>query len=85
MRAFNLLRLGGAAVILHGHCRPREDLDLVIDGAHDNIDRLEHVCLNWLRFSPKLIQDFKQDGAKIQDRLRGVDLLKRLLGYQLKI
>jgi len=72
--------VGGAAVNLHGYCRSRGDLDLVIDGAHNNIDRLENVCLSWFGFKQRLIQEFKQDGAKIQNKEQGVDLLKEING-----
>jgi hypothetical protein len=55
-------------------------LDLVIDGAHNNIDRLVDVCVHWLQLSQKQIQDLKKDGAKFQCKKRGLDLLKKIDG-----
>jgi hypothetical protein len=57
-------------------------LDLVIDGAHNNIDRLGEVCLDWLQFSHTKIHKLKQDDAIFQDKTRGVDLLKKIGGVK---
>jgi hypothetical protein len=62
----DFLVIGGGAVVLHGHERPRPDLDLLLSQDDANLERLAYVDLTWLRFKRKLIDDFKKPNARIE-------------------
>jgi hypothetical protein len=52
----------------------------VTDGAHNNIDLLRDLCLDWLPLNYKRIQKLKQDDAGFQSKDLGVDLPKKIDG-----
>jgi predicted nucleotidyltransferase len=72
--------IGGAAVVLHGHHRRRNDLDLLISRDTENLNRLRNVNLRWLTFKDRHIEEFGRVGAKMQDRERGVDIVTDIAG-----
>ena len=39
--------VGGIACVLHGHVRATEDVDILIDAAPDNVERLLQVLRSW--------------------------------------
>jgi len=71
------LVIGGYANIFHGHCRPTEDLDILIDHNDKHPERLCRVLKNFL--SPKMlsqaVRHLKQPYKKVFNRLYKFDIL----------
>lgn len=81
--------VGGIAVVAHAHIRATEDLDLVPDPAHDNLDELVNVLVSidgrltssGKGLGPELRLALRRGAnASVTTRLGDVDVVQRLPG-----